>query len=170
MKKEVRVNYQTACYSDPIEVWSVLQNIEHWYLWTDVFGKAKWISGHPWSIGSRFQAELHYPTKVSLDILVLTGKPPHEFVLVAHGDGVTAQQWISLRRELPHGTCIRSEYAFAGSQKHADAAFRRNMKLMCKRFVDALCRKAESMRIGSTSEAVSLSKSPLPRASNMTGP
>ena len=140
---EWSLKYQTLAKCHPEDLWHIFSELERWQEWSDVFGCAGWIHGEPWKPGSRFFVELLYPKRLDLEVMVVKCDPPYEVVLLPHGQGYAAQQWIHFARD-PYGDAmVRSEEHFVGSERFKDPLVQQQLYQMFDRWFKPLARQAE---------------------------
>lgn len=140
---EVRLDHQVKAKCHPQDIWEIFQHIEDWHKWSGIYGQAGWVFGKPWQQGSRFIVELLYPKKVDLEVVVLRCKSPHQIVLLSHGDGIAAEQWLSFMPASEHDSFIRSEQAFVGPSRLDLPALREKLNKINERLFDGLKAEAE---------------------------
>jgi hypothetical protein len=78
-----------------------------WQLLTDVarldgrgfYANSRWMEGHPWRKGSRFEFDLVAPVRTHASKVVTTCDPPRRLCMIAHGSGFTSEQWFTLKED-----------------------------------------------------------------------
>jgi len=140
---EVRMKYQTLAKCHPEDIWHVFSQLEQWHTWTDIFGNAGWVQGQPWQPGSRFFLELLYPRELDLEVMVVKCHPPNEVVLLPHGSGYAAQQWIQFAKNGFNGSIIRTEEHFVGSERFKEPEVQQQLMQMFERWFKPLAAQCE---------------------------
>ena len=141
---EFSLKYRTKAKCHPEDLWQVFSEIEKWHTWCDIFGTAGWVKGQPWRIGSRFFLELLYPQRIDLEVMVLKCDAPREIVLLPHGEGYAAQQWIHFRTDSYGETYIQSEEHFVGNECLNDPRVQENLRKMFDRWFQPLARECQA--------------------------
>jgi hypothetical protein len=85
-------------------VWRVFQEIEQWPRWDPAaIRSARWVSGNPWTKGSRFEISVIRPMPYIITPEILEIEPPIYLHWRGKGSGVTGEQFF-IFKPLPDGT------------------------------------------------------------------
>jgi hypothetical protein len=140
---EVKCQYETVARCHPSDVWEIFQNIENWRGLTAVFGDAGWVHGEPWKQSSRFFMELNFPRRMDLEAVVLKCNAPHEVVILSHGSGLAAEQWIRFEPRSNGDTVITIDQAIVGAELSDEDGIQNAMSNFFKSCFDGLKFAAE---------------------------
>ena len=112
----LKLEYSAVAHCGPQHVWRVFQEIEQWPRWDPAaILSARWISGTPWTKGSRFEISITRPMPYTITPEILEVQPPIYLRWRGKGSGVTGEQFF-IFKSLPDGTTdmrILQEYSGA---------------------------------------------------------
>jgi hypothetical protein len=140
---EVKCQYETVANCHPSDIWETFNNIENWHNLSPVFGEAAWVHGEPWKQGSRFFIELNFPRRMDLEAVVLKCNAPNEVVILSHGSGLAAEQWLRFESDRNDETLITADQAIVGADLTDEAAIQNTMRNFFASCFDGLKAAAE---------------------------
>jgi hypothetical protein len=89
----LKIEYAAVGKCRPDHLWQVFENIELWPRWDpEAIRDVRWISGEPWTPGSKFSIEMAKPMPFKLTPEVLESEPPTYVRFRGEGSGVTGEQ------------------------------------------------------------------------------
>lgn len=104
----VRVEYAAVTEADPALAWKIFSDVSRWPRFSDFYGNIRWLSGRPWTVGSRLQIELVRPVKTTVDHVITVCTPPHCVAWIDHALGDTMEQWVAFEPLSTGGTRVRT--------------------------------------------------------------
>src|SRR4051812_48188695 len=86
----IKLDYSTTAQCSIESVWQAFSEVERWPEWSNLFAKATWIEGNPWTRGSKLLLEVAQPSsKVKAVVSEVTA--PDQATWTGHVMGVTIQ-------------------------------------------------------------------------------
>jgi hypothetical protein len=112
----LKLEYATIARCGPQHVWRVFQEIEQWPRWDPAaIRSARWVSGTPWTKGSRFEISVIKPMSYTISPEILEVEPPIYLHWRGKGSGVTGEQFF-IFKSLPDGTTeLRTLQEYSGA-------------------------------------------------------
>lgn len=112
----ISIDYSTTANCHPEHIWLVLQDIRRWPQFDpEAIESANWISGDPWTAGSRFEIKIRKPIKYSLTPEIIEAEKPILIHWRGKGGGITGEQWYIFKL-LPDGrTEMRTLQSYTGA-------------------------------------------------------
>ena len=141
MQFQLDCEVATRCH--PSDLWEIFSRIEEWKDWSGVFGQAGWIHGKPWEQGSRFFREMLFPCRIDFEVVVLKCDAPNHVVLLSHGGGLAAEQWLAFVPDGEDITLIRNEETVVGTPQVTMPELRTLLKQFYENWFDNLKAQAE---------------------------
>lgn len=112
----LKIEYATVANCGPQYIWQVFQQIERWPRWDpDAIKSVRWLTGEPWSKGSRFEISLSKPLAYTLTPEILDVDPPVYLHWRGKGSGVTGEQFFIFRPLSEGGTEMRTLQEYSGA-------------------------------------------------------
>ncbi len=110
----IRLEYAISAKCRPEQAWEKFSKIEQWPWWSPVIGKAKWVEGQPWQVGSRFYMEVGRPKTCAVKAVITESAPPNRMAWRARFTGATAQHWFSFEPQPDGSTLLKTWEDFHG--------------------------------------------------------
>ena len=112
----IEIDYSTVAHCHPEHIWLSIQDIRRWALFDpEAIESVHWISGEPWTKGSRFEIKLRKPLRYTLTPEVIEAEKPILIHWRGKGTGITGEQWFIFRL-LPSGeTEMRTLQHYSGA-------------------------------------------------------
>lgn len=104
----VRLEYAAVTQADPALAWKIFSDWRHWSRFSDFYGHIRWLSGEPWTVGSRLQIELVRPVRTTVDHVITVCSPPECVAWIDHFKGYTMEQWVLFEALAQGGTRVRT--------------------------------------------------------------
>jgi hypothetical protein len=112
----LKLEYADVAHCGPQHVWRVFQEIEQWPRWDpSAIRSARWVSGAPWTKGSRFEISVTKPMSYTITPEILEVEPPIFLHWRGKGSGVTGEQFF-IFKPLPDAiTEMRTLQEYSGA-------------------------------------------------------
>ena len=104
----VRVEYSAFTRADRALAWKLFSDFRRWRRFSDHYGEIRWLSGRPWTAGSRLQISLVRPVRTTVDHVITLCSPPDYVAWIDHALGNTMEQWVVFQPELEGGTRVHT--------------------------------------------------------------
>ncbi len=112
----VKIEYATVAQCGPQHIWQVFQEIERWPRWDpEAIRHIRWLTGEPWSKGSRFEISLNKPLNYTLAPEILDIDPPIFLHWRGKGGGITGEQFFIFRPLDGASTEMRTLQEYSGA-------------------------------------------------------
>lgn len=100
----IKLENEVIANCSPEAIWFHFNDITQWPVNVPtIIGAARWESGEPWQVGSKFSMKLLKPMPVYFTPEILEFTPPNSIHWIARGTAVTAEQWFNFEAQ-PDGT------------------------------------------------------------------
>lgn len=141
-----RVEFTGATRANPVQAWQLFSDVRGWRRFSDFYGDIRWLSGEPWSSGSRLQISLVRPVRTTVDHVITLCRPGEYVAWIDHYLGNTMEQWVSFRPQLDGGTNVHTWAELVGPDS---AARGRRMREVVKSFIELwysrFCRECDRL-------------------------
>ena len=116
IEMSLKLEYAFVAHCGPQHVWRVFQEIEQWPRWDPVaIRSARWVSGTPWTKGSRFEISVNKPMSYTIIPEILEVESPIYLHWCGKGSGVIGEQFF-IFKPLPDGsTEMRTLQEYSGA-------------------------------------------------------
>jgi hypothetical protein len=112
----LKLEYAAVAHCEPQHVWRVFQEIEQWPRWDPAaIRSARWISGTPWTKGSRFEISVNKPMSYTITPEILEVEPPIFLHWRGKGSGVTGEQFFIFKSLADGTTEMRTLQEYSGA-------------------------------------------------------
>jgi len=112
----LKFEYATTARCYPEHIWKVFQDIERWSRWDpQAVELARWISGEPWTKGSRFEIKITKPMRYTITPELLAVDPPVFIHWRGKGSGITGEQFFIFEPLSDGNTEMRTLQEFSGA-------------------------------------------------------
>ena len=104
----VRLEHIATTKADSMLAWKLFSNWKLWPRFSDIYGDIEWLSGKPWSIGSRLKIDIVKPIRTSVDHVITVCSPGECVAWIDHFLGHTMEQWVLFEPLVDGGTQVRT--------------------------------------------------------------
>ena len=106
--KTVWVEYAAVTRADRTLAWKLFSDFRRWRRFSDHYGDIRWLSGEPWTVGSRLQISLVRPVRTCVDHVITMCSPPEYVAWIDHALGNTMEQWVVFQPRFEGGTRVHT--------------------------------------------------------------
>ena len=111
----LKVEYADVARCAPQHVWRVFQEIEQWPRWDpSAIRSARWITGTPWTQGSRFEISVIKPMAYTITPEIIKLEPPIFLHWRGNGGGVVGEQFFIFKPLPESSTELRTLQEYSG--------------------------------------------------------
>src|SRR5215475_10669693 len=129
----IRIEYSGATRAGRALVWKLFSDWRRWQRFSDFYGAIRWISGKPWTAGSRLRIDLVRPVRTSVDHVITVCSPGECVAWIDHVLGNTMEQWLVFEPREEGGTQV---HTFAEVVGPASARAGRSIRAVFKSFIE----------------------------------
>lgn len=141
-----RVEYSAETRADRALTWKVFSDWRRWRRFSDFYGDIRWLSGEPWTVGSRLRIELVRPVKTSVDHVITVCSPGECVAWIDHALGNTMEQWVVFEPREEGGTCVHTWAEVAGwASTIAGHPIRSVLKSFIELWYSRFCRECDGI-------------------------
>jgi hypothetical protein len=149
----VRVEFSAATRAGRALAWQVFSDWRRWQRFSDFYGDIRWLTGRPWSVGSRLRIELVRPVKTTVDHVITVCSPGECVAWIDHALGNTMEQWVILEPREDGGTSVQTWAEVAGwASTIAGVPIRCILKSFIELWYSRFCRECDALHNKSASQ------------------
>ena len=104
----VRVEYTATTRASRFQAWKLFADVRSWRRFSDHYGDIRWLSGPPWTAGSRLQISLVRPVRTMVDHVITLCAPAEYVAWIDHALGNTMEQWVTFQPQPEGGTRVHT--------------------------------------------------------------
>lgn len=104
----VRVEYAGVTRANPNLAWKLFSDFRRWRRFSDIYGEIRWVSGAPWSVGSRLRIDLVRPVRTTVDHVIIACSPGERVGWIDHAFSNTMEQWVAFQPRAEGGTLVET--------------------------------------------------------------
>lgn len=104
----VRVEYAAVTRADKNVAWKLFSDFRRWRRFSDFYGEIRWVSGAPWSVGSRLRINLVRPVRTTVHHVIIACSPGERVGWIDHALHNTMEQWVVFEPLAEGGTLVQT--------------------------------------------------------------
>lgn len=140
----VRVEYSGVTRADCALTWKMFSDWRRWQRFSDVYGDIRWLSGTPWTAGSRMRIVLVRPQRTTVDHVIIACAPGERVGWIDHWFGNTMEQWVVFQPRPEGGTRVHTWAEVVGPTTAADKQrLRERLKSFIELWYSRFCRECD---------------------------
>jgi len=142
----VRVEYSAKTRADRALAWKLFSDFSCWRRFSDHYGDIRWLSGRPWTPGSRLQISLVRPVRTTVDHVITLCSPPDYVAWIDHALGNTMEQWVVFQPQSEGGTRVHTWAEVVGpTTKVGGRPVRELVKSFIELWYSRFCRECDRL-------------------------
>jgi hypothetical protein len=142
----VRVEYAAVTRANRDLAWKLFSDFRRWRRFSDFYGEIRWVSGAPWSVGSRLRIDLVRPVRTTVDHVIIACTPGDRVGWIDHSLHNTMEQWVVFEPRPEGGTLVHTWAEIVGPAVTVGGrAVRKLLKSFIELWYSRFCRECDHL-------------------------
>jgi hypothetical protein len=140
----IRVEYSAVTRANRELTWKLFSDWRRWQRFSDIYGDIRWLSGAPWTTGSRMRIVLVRPERTAVDHVIIACAPGNRVGWIDHWFGNTMEQWVVFEPRVEGGTRVHTWAEVVGPTNPGEKQhLRERLKSFIELWYSRFCRECD---------------------------